>query len=201
MKYEHLTGAVLTVVLYNVNAFYFLIQNKYSNDFLELNAATEFEMIMHEIRKRFTEEMPGLFRKVKELLYQEIGRIELQRICGIHDFMALFEAMVQRLLAARFDVTRQQIYTAINRVSGQAKNRFVSEYEYTRETKSTLGRIGSGLFGILGGLISYGDWFPPPKVQITDERLDFIKYAYFMPLKKARAEAEGKMESASQWPN
>jgi hypothetical protein len=55
LKVEHLNGAVLTLLLYNANAFYFLVQTKYSHDFLELNASTQFEQIMYDIRKRFTE--------------------------------------------------------------------------------------------------------------------------------------------------
>jgi hypothetical protein len=43
----------MTLVLYNASYFYFLIQNKYSSDFLELNASTQFEHVMYEIRKRF----------------------------------------------------------------------------------------------------------------------------------------------------
>lgn len=78
-----MTGAVVTLVLYNVNAFYFLIQNKYFSDFSQLNASTEFEQIMYDIRKRFTEEMGTLFKKVKELIYHDLTKVELKRICNV----------------------------------------------------------------------------------------------------------------------
>jgi hypothetical protein len=96
--------------------------------------------------------------------------------------------MIEKVLSARFDRTKEQVHTSINKVSKQAKNRFLSEYEFVPEkTKSKLAKVATTMFRLVGGLISYGDWFPSPKIQITNDRLDFVKYAYVLPLKKARS--------------
>jgi len=61
-----------------------------------------------------------------------------------------------------------------------------------------LSKVGGAIFKVIGGVVSYGDWFPSPNIKITNERLEFIKCAYILPLKKAKGEAEA-MDSS--WPN
>lgn len=106
----------------------------------------------------------------------------------------MFEGMVDKVLSNRFDKTQEEVHTSINKVNKQAKNRFLSEYEFVAEkAKSKLAMVGIKMLRLVGGLISYGDWFPSPKIQITNDRLDFVKYSFILPLKKARSEAEIKL--------
>ena len=51
---------MLSIVLYNIQSYYFCIQNKYQSEFLELNAIETFEEMMSELRKKFVEEIPTL---------------------------------------------------------------------------------------------------------------------------------------------
>ena len=110
--------------------------------------------------------------------------------------------MVNKVLKARFDKTREEVHTNINKTTKQAKNRFLTEYQYIAEkTKSKMAIMGSAVIKLFGNLISYGDWFPASKLQITNQRLEFIKYAYILPFKKASSEAEIKLEESNDWPN
>lgn len=112
----------------------------------------------------------------------------MKQTYNIQELNQLFETMVNGVLNARFDRNREEVHTSINKAGKQARNRFLSEYEYVAEkTKSKLAIVGSAVFKLVGGLISYGDWFPSPKIQITNDRLDFVKYAFILPLKKARS--------------
>ena len=60
---------MLTLNLYNINSFYFTIQNKYREDFLELQASTQLDEAMYLIRKKFLEEIPIFFEHFIELLF------------------------------------------------------------------------------------------------------------------------------------
>ena len=55
LKHSILSGMILSISLYNIQSFYFTIQNKYENDFHALNAKETFEELMSDIRKKFTD--------------------------------------------------------------------------------------------------------------------------------------------------
>lgn len=42
LKLSILSGTILSLVLYNIQTFYFIVQNKYQQDFVQLNAIETF---------------------------------------------------------------------------------------------------------------------------------------------------------------
>ena len=78
----------MTLTLYNVRQFYFLVQNKYDMDFKQLEASTQFEEAMYSIRKHFVEQIPSIFEYYREVLKEPIKKIDLLRL---HDHSAIME--------------------------------------------------------------------------------------------------------------
>ena len=78
----------MTLTLYNVRQFYFVVQNKYDMDFKQLEASTQFEEAMYAIRKHFVEQIPNIFEYYREILKEPIKKISLLQL---HDCSAIME--------------------------------------------------------------------------------------------------------------
>jgi len=53
LKISIFSGTVLSIVLFNIQSFYFVVQNKYQSDFVQLGAIEVFDQLMGNIRKKF----------------------------------------------------------------------------------------------------------------------------------------------------
>ena len=57
-----------------------MLQNKYREEFLELNASTQFEQAMYELRQHFNSEIPLFFNNLKTLLFHEYNKIDITKV-------------------------------------------------------------------------------------------------------------------------
>ena len=100
----------------------------------------------------------------------------------------MFQRMVRRVLEGRFDIRQEGGYSKVGKVCPEARNLFTSSYEYVPSKGtgvSLLGKVGTGVLKVMGGLISFSGWFPEAKVDVSAERYLLAKGAYLQPLKKA----------------
>lgn len=98
----------------------------------------------------------------------------------------IFEKMAMKILETKFDLSKDEKYTVMNRCSPQAKNYFTSVYEYMPEKKSVLSTVGSILVKLLGGAFHLGEeLLPTPTIEVTSERYMITKAVYSQSLKKA----------------
>jgi hypothetical protein len=79
LKCSIVTGAVATVALYNAESLIVLAQNKYQEEFLQLQASETFDQAMYCLRKAFLEHLPIAFRGLQTLLTPHLLKLDIMR--------------------------------------------------------------------------------------------------------------------------
>ena len=64
--------------------------------------------------------------------------------------------MVKKVLEYKFDIEKEKQYTCMNKMGKESINLFTSPYEYIEQKTSTLSKIGTTIFKLMGGFFSPG---------------------------------------------
>jgi hypothetical protein len=181
------------MALYNAESLIVLAQNKYQEEFLQLQASETFDQAMYCLRKAFLEHLPIAFRGLQTQLAPQLLKIDIMRTYNFEELQQLMTEMVQTVFQGKFIITDEQRRSSVQRADSTARNLFLTVETEEEVNPSKIASFFSGVGRLLGGVLRVHEWLPSTQVVITEERYQLVRTGYLQALKKA--------EAGLVWPN